>query len=350
MNGDLPGNNDFNNQPQTPSDFDQRINGNISTKKPSMKKKGLVILLIIVLIAGLGAGAYFMFFNKPNASQNNTAGTNKSSTNNTVASSLKPAEVTLAVQDYVKTQYTQVMPEDTKLTGEQISFKSSEIAPYWKISGVKFYVNYIADGASNLSISVSSLGDITALTKMYKGVGDAVIKSLTSQGFVESKDNIYGTKDSILLAYIKDDAICTVSTPDTSMVSSVVTLSCGQLSKYTKNLSSYKEIEPYTTAYAKTQTINEGVVFSLEEMQFSRLGYSNATVSLSGVSGGLGGFAGLFYKTPTSDWIYFKGTQQVLPCTDYNTTDLQAAFVLTPCYDSSKTGNATDTTVGNYFI
>ena len=50
---------------------------------------------------------------------------------------------------------------------------------------------------------------------------------------------------------------------------------------------------------------------------------------------GLGGGAGLFYRTsPEAEWQFFTGTQSELECSDYNTDDLKKAYLGDECWDN----------------
>jgi len=59
-------------------------------------------------------------------------------------------------------------------------------------------------------------------------------------------------------------------------------------------------------------------------------GYKTAEVGLL-AEAQFGGAAGLFYQTPDGMWHFFKGTQQIIPCGDYNTPDLKKAFLGSQC-------------------
>lgn len=51
---------------------------------------------------------------------------------------------------------------------------------------------------------------------------------------------------------------------------------------------------------------------------------------------------GLFYRTsPDAEWQYFTATQMVIPCSEFNTTDLKNAFAGEICYDESTSQNST---------
>lgn len=352
MNGERNNDNKTHNtnyEPQPISDFEQRLNGNPQGKKPRSKRKILIIIAIIVLVlaAASTVGAFYLLNDKTKT----TSQTGIKTTDKAAVSSITPTEAVSVVKDYIKTKYPQVMPEGTKLSANQIYFKSSDSAPYWKIDGEKFYVNYYGDGASSLEVYYNEdSGNNEAIVARAKDINSAVIKSLATQGFVKSTDSVYGANQYSRIAYTKDDAVCIADSPENGAMSPPVSLACGQISKYTKDLENYKEIEPYAKAYAATGNMKNGDYFDFRELKAGKPGYKNASVGLSNAGTVVGGGMGLFYKTPASDdWSFFKGTQQILACKDYNTKDLQAAFAYENCYDSSKNGDASNNTVINYY-
>ena len=324
------------------------------TKKRRIKKWMFIVVAVILVIAiAAGAVAYYLV-NKKTTTTNKTSNSssNSKTTINTAVSSLQPTVVVKTVRDYVKTKYPQVMPEGSKLTAEQIYFKDSNEAPFWMLAGEKYYINYSGDGAVGLNIyyNWTSGGDDIVLARA-KSFSNFIIDSLTSQGFKKSTSSVYGNSkygNESNLAYTKDDVICVTGSPG-AILSPPVSFSCGQISKYTKNLPSYKEIAPYITAYSKTEKMLDGDIFIFQELKDGMNGYQNATVSLGNAGVMVGGAMGLFYKTPSGDWTFFGGIKQILPCTSYNTKDLQYAFAYENCFDSSKTPNTDTGNVASYY-
>jgi hypothetical protein len=317
------------------------------TKKKKMKKWMIIVPVLLVLIIGSAVGAYFYFNNK--STQTPKIVVKKSKTTKISVTAIQPTAVVTTVQEYIKTKYPQVMPEGTKLTGEQIYFKTSDTAPYWKINGEKFYVNYSGNGASGLAVYYNGeSGSNDAISARYVGISNAIIQSLTSQGFTKSTDSVYGANQYSNIAYIKGDVVCVTNSPESGTISPPSSFACGQISKYTKNLESYKEIEPYAMAYKKAGKMQTGDIFSFSELKVGMSGYKNANVGLSNAGAMVGGGMGLFYKTPTGDWQFFTGTQSILDCSAYNTKDIQYSFANENCYDSSKNPN-TETLIASYY-
>jgi hypothetical protein len=343
-------------QPDPPKTFEPQPIGPEFTPAPTKKrkiKKWIIIIAVVILVIAIaaGAGAYYLINNKTTTVKktSNSLSSSKTTTKTTV-SSLKPTTVVTAVQEYIKTKYPQVMPEGTKLAAEQIYFKSSDIAPNWKISGEKFYVSYTGNGASGLAVYYNwESGSNDAISARYVGISNAIIQSLTTQGFTKSTDSVYGTNQYNNIAYVKGDVVCVTNSPDSGTISPPSSFACGQISKYTKNMDSYKEIEPYAQAYEKAGKMQNGDVFSFSELKVGMSGYKNANVGLSNVGALVGGAMGLFYKSQTGDWQFFTGTQAEIDCTAYNTKDLQYAFAYDTCGDSSKTGDAANTTIAGFY-
>jgi hypothetical protein len=322
-------------------------------KKHRSKKWLIIILILLVLLIMVGAGVYYVLNDKTKTAQKDVkvASVSKTTTITTSAvTTLKPADVISAVQAYVATKYPQVMPAGTTLATDQIYFKSSDNAPYWMVSGDKYlYISYFGDGASNLSVYYNwTTGSNSAISARFVGLSNAIIQSLTSQGFTKSTNEVYGSQ-SVDVAYTDGDVICTASSPNNGSLSSPASVACGQISKYTKSLTSYIQIEPYEAAYAKTQKMYAGDVLSFSDLKAGMNGYQYAEVGLDNAGAEFGGELGLFYKTPTGDWTFFMGTQDAVPCSAFNTQALQYAFAYDNCYDSTKTGDAATTEVVSYY-
>ena len=345
--------NEVNEEPESPKTFQPQPIGPeftpVPEKKRKLKKWMIVVIVLLVLVIVAGAGAFYLVNNKKPASEKAKTPTSSKTANTKSVSSLKPADVVTKVQDYVKTKYPQVMPEGTKLSAEQIYFKDSSSAPNWKLPGEKFYVSYSDNGAAKTDIYYNweSVAD-NVVSARYIAISSAVIKSLTDQGFVKNTDSVYGS-GSGSVAYTKDDVVCVASSPDNGSISPPSSLACGQISKYTKNLDSYKEIEPYALAYAKAGKMEVGDIFSFSELKAGIKGYKNAKVGLGNAGAMTGGAMGLFYKSPTGDWQFFTGTQSQIMCTEFNTKDIQYAFAYESCNDSSKTGDAANVIVAGFY-
>jgi hypothetical protein len=299
------------------------------TKKPKNKKKLIILAVILILIAS-GAGVAYLYFNQDtdNESDKTTTKTvDKSAPAKKVV--FLPADAVDAVKTAITTKYPQVVSPDTKLTGDQVAFRTSDTAPYWKISGEKFYVDYTGDGASNLGVYY--VGQSTK-------VSETIAESLLSQGFVLATGSAYDGEMSSIKAYTKQDVICTA---DTGAISEFSRLNCGQLSKYSTTLESYKLVKPFADAYvAGGGTVADGSIFSGIEIRDSiTIGYKTAEVGLGNAVGAPGGAMGLFYKKGDANWQFFLGTQQAVPCTEYKTVDLVNAFKNQQCYDATKTGS-----------
>jgi hypothetical protein len=320
------------------------------TKKRKIKKWMIIVPILLVLIIGAGAGAFYLANNKKTTSKNTKTPVISKTSTKTPVSSIKPADVVSKIRDYITTKYPQVMPEGTKLAAEQIYFKTSDNAPAWKISGEKLlYISYFGEDALNLDVYYNSTsGGDDAGSARYVGISTAIIQSLADQGFTKSTDSVYSSKSGHV-AYTKDDVVCTTGSPDNGSISPPASIACGQISKYTKSLSGYTQIEPYASALAKTGKMTVGAVLTFSALKAGMDGYENAEVGLGNAGAEVGGAMGLFYKAPTGDWQFFTGTQAEIDCSAYNTKDLQYAFAYDNCNDSSKTGDATNSTVASFY-
>lgn len=326
------------------------------SKTRKLKKWMIITPILLVLIIGSSVGAYYLYGRNVSKTQTNkTSGTSKIVAKPKVTDSLMPSNVTSATQDAIMAKYPTVLADKTKVKGNEIAFEKTDTAPYWKIDGEKTYVNYSGDGGSSLETYFDN--DISTKTdKAIKSEGtdiaQTIIGVLDKEGFTKPTDNVYNTSgSSAYIAYIKDGVVCVASSlADEATMNVPIGLSCGQVSKYNKNLENYKDIEPYAKAYAKSGDIHVGDVLTFRELKVGMKGYKNASVDLWNAGQQVGGAIGLFYKTPSnSDWNFFKGTQAPLPCTDYNTSDMQYSFAYESCYDSTKTGDDANNTVASYY-
>jgi len=332
-----------------------RRKNDLATRNKASKSKYKIIIIslaFVVLVIGLGFGLFI--FNGDKSKSDQKLAANNSSSNTSGSDpiiSIRPLDVTSKVKEYVTTKYDEVMKEGSELTGEQVYFKSSEQAPYWMVNKEKFYVNYMGDGASDISIYFSYNWQLDSNIKpsKYSKVTNAIIESLINQGFIKDTTSIYGDK-SYYTAYIKDDVLCTVNTPYDGPVNPPTSLYCGQLSKYTKSLDNYKTNEVFAVAYERAGILRGGDVSAMQRINTGwKQGYYNAYVSLFNAGEEVGGALGLFYKTPTSDWTFLLGTQQGVSCDRYNTIDSQYAFADEECYDLTKTDSNANTTVGIFY-
>ena len=64
--------------------------------------------------------------------------------------------------------------------------------------------------------------------------------------------------------------------------------------------------------------------------------YQRAQVGIGGAEfDAVGGFAALFYQGPDATWKFFKGTQNILPCSDYATEEVKKAYLGQQCLDTA---------------
>lgn len=310
------------------------------------KKKLLIILLItIALLIAAGTGAYYIL-NKDEKNGSKVSDKSKVVEKEKVAS-FTPQNAIDAVKAKIELKYPQVLPEDSELSGDQIYYKVSDIAPYWKVPGVKFYANYEGMGASGLEIYTAY--DPADYNKVRgTEIINAIQESLTEKGFVESTDNAYSQEYSARTAFVKGDVLCLTSSLDeSSLYNPPYAISCGNISKYTSELDIYKESKPFADAYLLiNKSMPEGSIlsFSSERVSATR-GYKTANVTMSSAISSVGGAIALYYKKDGGDWIFFKATQDSLMCEDYNTIDLKSAFKYEPCMQKDATDNYVESTV-----
>lgn len=116
-----------------------------------------------------------------------------------------------------------------------------------------------------------------------------------------------------------------------------VGVSCANVADYENVIS---VMEPFAQAYLVSdegRSINAPPIFNTPLPKISKKagGYSNAIIeNISSSKSPTDGFRGLFYAKD-DNWIFWKGTNEVIACADFNTNDLQHAFEGDTCLDTA---------------
>lgn len=288
---------------------------NFVVQPPAPKKPGAgliitAITLAVLLLGALGVIAYLLFF-QPVATTEEKV-TDTTDTSNQAQSLVAKAKT--AVVEVLKTDYTDATINDTSFTP---LYKAAD-TPY-AVTGGTFGYGFETNPTKDSSY------DQTALT--------AVQRSIST--LIESDKSYKKTTKAWEIDYQNESVICSVSI-DTSPVN----FSCANIADY-KNLIS--AVEPYATAYLASdqgKQYGEGVAFGMPTIAQKANGYSNAQVSVTNTNSPVGGFAGLFYAKD-GNWAFWKGTQSILGCTEYNTVDLQHSFEGDVCWDDATNKEST---------
>lgn len=294
-----------------PQDF------NFIVQPPAPKKshKGLIatiIVLAVLLIAAITAVVFLLFFQPKDASTADDQ-TQTEEVNKTQAS------------EYVKKVET-ALDEQLGETYPKLELVNSASAPVYKPADTNYAV--IADGFGT-TIAVQT--DATT----YDQAGQTAIQRIANETLKGESDLKITAQKDWQTTYESDDVICTVSD-----ASSPVLVSCANVEDYATVV---MQVAPFAAAYLASEqgkTYGQGVAFSSPRITQKSNGYSNAVVSIGNTESPVGGAAGLFYAKD-GNWVYWTGTQSLIPCADYSTNDLQRAFENDTCYDTATNAPAT---------
>lgn len=293
----------------------------LKAEKTKRRSKPGVVAALLLLIALLGGAAtlavYKLYFEKP------TVDTPAPATNNSVEPKKLSARETI----------DQLKP---LIIGDERVGASGGVGPAVILDGYDFYVSP-AGGSPDSIITAKS----SSVDEADRSV-DAIRNFLKGKDFEEHKVNT-NSENATYSTFLSNDVACAVSSVLGGNVETDYTTSvaCTDMSVYE---SIAKKAEPMVRAYLASDEgkVNYGddnklVVAGSPTVNTSPVsGYSNASLSLGGFDGrelGVGGFAGLFYKTPGSDWRFFMGTQSVLSCDKYIDDDVKKSFAGDVCFD-----------------
>ena len=187
-----------------------------------------------------------------------------------------------------------------------------------KISGSDTYTS------SNKAYGIVSWGsyyDGAIADDVMQNAHTYVEAFLASKGFIEDS---YGYLSQKLFYNSDSQTYCTVS--ESSFPFSMACSKETWISDEAKSLSlELAEIANFTYVAADPSSITDSQVSPYQ------------TITANG-----GGGALLFYRTSRdADWQFFKATQAILLCSDYNTEDLKNAYAGQMCYDETTGGNLT---------
>lgn len=277
---------------------------------PKKSKKGLIItLVIILLLAAAGAVAYFLYFQPKNT-------TVSAPTDNQTQEETTPADTT----DYAKVLIDKVLTAEKALVSTYPTIKTENTdarAPAFKYGSNEYYIT----GDFGYSILVTDTASATDPAKFTASTVASANTTLTADTSLSKNE----TESSAV--YQNNLVICSVSTQGYPL-----TVSCANKRDYTSRA---EEIKPFADALfvAQGNTNKSNTVLGDLKLFKKADGYASAQVSVGGFEG-TGGYAGLFYGKD-NNWVFWKGTQSLLPCQDYDNFALQTSFLGDTCYDES---------------
>jgi cytoskeletal protein RodZ len=265
----------------------------------------VIVIIFVAVILGLLGVVFWQHFLQPKA-----ATTESTSTSNATA-----ADTVKAIASQVTTKYgTSTTKETTNLT--------TAGAPPYKISSADYYVA----PATGASFSIMDTAAGVDYTKLSTPVDADIDSYLTTNRFDKSTP----------------DASLGISYYETAYVICEVVQNISPASVNCADKSEYADVDdavgPFAKAYASTLSDNSAqkTVYGSPAISDSvTSGYQTAHLEISSYDQPVGGFAGLFYKKGDAAWTYFTGAQGVLDCSQFNTSDVEAAYAGTECYNGS---------------
>ncbi|MGB4761822.1 MAG: hypothetical protein WBP12_00530 [Candidatus Saccharimonas sp.] len=289
-------------------------------------RKVLIVSVIMVVALILCVTVAWLLLGKNQSSQTTQqASPTGHADKEEVLSAKAPEDIISKVYDDLATDYTVLdMAKNNNPKAGEASVQKVVSTSQYQVKGYGYSSNY--DGGVSLSIFVGPINQAT--DKAPRDVDIKLRKQIANTYTQFGLTKIDAIDDGLIVTnvYTSKDIICFVAEPDTDALN--VGASCGEISKYE---AAAKAAQPFAVLLKIDDDANN-VVFAPKIVDSSVDGYQRAEVSNGRINGG-GGVA-LFYKKDGGEWIYFKSTQQLIGCTEYNSVDLHNAFKGEPCYDS----------------
>lgn len=286
---------------------------------PKKSKKGLIITLVIILLLAIaGAVVYFLYFQPKNDTTNNT-------TNTQTENEATPADTT----DYAKVLIDKVLTSEKALTSEFPSIKvenTKAFAPAYKYESKEYYIT------GNFGYSVAVTNTVAAApaatNEFQKSILSAATKALGSDPSLRKNETEF------VITYQSDLVVCSLPR---SLTSPELSVSCANTRDYAKLA---EDIKPFADALfiAQGEKNQSRSIFSDLKITEKADGYASATLGV-GIYEGTGGYAALFYSKD-NNWIFWKGMQAYINCSDYDTFALQTSFLGETCYDETTKSNS----------
>lgn len=287
--------------PESETPAEQPLKQPVDTTQstPVAPKSNKPLLITLVTLAGLfiALAAMYLFYYLPNKSEETPS---KATTHE--VHSMTAEEVTTTINTYLRDDL-----------GHEVKMEQGT-SPAYKPANSPTYV-----ATTDIPASVAAPDTTTEETDFGTPLREKVaahLKSLHHFKDTTTKD----LRDSTTELQ-SDDVICTVTS---TMMG--ITTTCEDKVAYTKLAS---DLRPLGLALASK---DKNTVLSGLEMKDSQTAdYQLATVNVTSYNN-YGGAMGLFYKDASnSGWKFFKTSQSILQCSDYDTDDLKNAYYGAVC-------------------
>ena len=301
-----------------------------------MSKKILLVLSMIVLITCLVVGSFFLGKNL-NQKEANNQQVNSQTTTQTKSNKDKVTTPTTATPQQIiakaKSKMTDLFAKiaaDLKLQykctdNPATDDYNNKVAG--QLSGYKFGLNLtvscsIREAVPQLNNKQARSTKIAEMEQQWRNV-------LNKHGLVAGLYN--PGDDSRRINVVGDNLVCQLSITDSGNYKNGNYFGCVERERFE---AVYQTYAPIVADYlAKNQRV---FYFTPDHniVNTSTPGYAHTIVGTTAST--VGGWNSLFYKTPDNKWHYFKGGQQHIACSEFNTPTLKAAFEGMECYDTKQ--------------
>lgn len=288
----------------------------VVTETPKSKKK--LVIGVVALLLLVGAGLSWFFLMQPPKAEPTPVTTEDTQ--------LQPEEVTTKIKSELAKDYTvQDIAINNKPSAKEVSVRVEKISPAYKVDGYVYYNNYEGGSTMTILTSGSLANELPAASDQDTRV--MIAKTYTDFGLTKQTTTGDTNQGSSIDAYTGKGLICTVESKESAISAS--TASCGLIANYADAAA---KLGPLATALKVTDT--DAYLSNLVIKDSKVAGYQHGSLAVGSIKGG-GGARALLYKKGDAAWMYFKSTQDILQCSDFNTADLRSAFKGEPCIDSN---------------
>ncbi len=292
-----------------------------------INQKGFGAIEAIVLVVVLGVIGYlgYVYFAQMSKANDAVTTTESAKTTPNAASLVAELKAKLAKAYTLKDQQSNAPDLDKKI----VTYIDGTTAPFWQAPGSDYYVSY--EKGTSLFLTYASYAGTLEPPKALEVRGELskdILAIFEKFGLKKATDSSYG---EYVQPYTSDAVVCT-SDIDIANPAGNLSVNCGDMLKFVETA---KTAKPFIDAIRKTSpeyTSEPSLAITISEIKKGANGYEQATAGIGDVKAQVGGYAALFYRAEGGEWQYWKGTQQIIPCIDYNTEALKNAFKGEDCY------------------
>lgn len=294
-------------------------------EKTKRRSRPFLVVLLSLLMIALGAFAGIMVYRAYFAPTPTTQTTTSTTATPAPATSPNAAALVAAIKPLLKSTPLTTGERMDRLVLTDKDYVAYSV-PYVQPSGYSYETVpvEISGVATTASAQTAAEADVLAAKRYLES------KNLTAGGTTNDSANAVIASTE----YISKDVRCLVDLTnyDNAFQAHV---GCADVASYTANATRLKPLYTALSASTDTSAVEDAkaadLILGLANIVDSKTaGYKNASVSVNR-GNQIGGYVALFYQTSDGKWHYFRGVQNILACSDYNTPDLKKAFTGTRC-------------------